>query len=450
MWTKLSLRARLSLPMVAMVLAALALGGVALQIVSPDQFEYENAQASRSTKAVAAALNAALAVSTNPQATLEAFAQGLGRPESIEFRLPAPDKPRVRVEESLAPRWFIALLRIPEIGAAYPITIEGKHVGDIVFAPDLSADVFEKWIGFLAIVFSGSALMLMAALSAYFTTGTAIHPLAQLRRGLAALRAGDYDSVIPLEGPPEIRKSCEAANQLAATLKGLSRDNRNLLHKLVSVQDDERRELAQELHDELGPLLFAIRANATVLSESSPAHAEPHSPAQGMLQAAEALQQANRRILERLSPLYVQDLELGQSIATLLQNARSQAPQLKLTAEVDPRLNDIDGVLSQTIYRVIQEGVTNVLRHAKANTADVRAAIDDDQVAIEISDDGVGFSPDNAFGRGLTGMRERVRALDGTFALLRENGRTIVCCRLPLEPVTAGQAPSADAGSQRS
>jgi two-component system sensor histidine kinase UhpB len=442
MWKKLSLRARLSLPMVAMVLAALALGGVALQIVSPDQFEYENAQASRSTRAVAAALNEALAIATNPQASLEAFAKGLGRSESIEFRPPGPDKPRVRVEESLAPRWFIALLRIPEIGAANPITIEGKHVGDIVFAPDLSADVFEKWIGFLAIIFSGSALMLMAALSAYFTTGSAIRPLAQLQRGLTQLRAGDYDSVIPLAGPPEIRNSCEAANQLAATLQRLSRDNRNLLRKLVSVQDDERRELAQELHDELGPLLFAIRANATALSEADPAHVEAHSPAQRLLMAAESLQQANRRILEGLSPLYVQDLELGESIATLLQNIRSQSPQFRLTAKVDPELNGIEGVLSQTIYRVIQEGMTNVLRHANAKTADVRAAIDDGEVAIEISDDGVGFAPDNAFGRGLTGMRERVRALDGSFALVREQGRTVVRCRLPLEPATADQAPS--------
>ena len=442
MWKNLSLRARLSLPMIALVLAALALGGVALQIVSPDQFEYENAQASHSTKAVAAALNAALAVSTNPQATLEAFARDLGRSENIEFRLPGPDKPRVRVEDSLTPKWFIALLRIPAIGAAYPITIEGSHVGDIVFAPDLSADVFEKWIGFLAIVFSGSTLMLMAALSAYFTTGSAIRPLAQLRRGLTRLRTGDYDSVIPLAGPPEIRKSCEAANQLAATLKLLSRDNRNLLRRLVSVQDDERRELAQELHDELGPLLFAIRANATALPESNPAHAELDSPAQGILRAAESLQQANRRILEGLSPLYVQELGLGQSIATLLQSARSQAPHLKLTAKVDARLNNIEGVLSQTIYRVIQESVTNVLRHAQANAADVSAAVDDGMVAIEISDDGVGLPSDNAFGRGLTGMRERVRALDGTFALLREDGRTVVRCRLPLEPATAGQAPS--------
>lgn len=432
MWTRLPLQARLSLPMIAMVLASLVLGGIALQIVSPNQFENENAQGAHSVKAVAAALNAALAASANPRATLDAFIGGLGEADSIAFRQPRPDRPRVRVTNSHAPRWFIALLNIPEIGAAYPVSIAGNHVGDIVFTPDLSADVFEKWIGFLAITLSGSGLMLMAALSAYFTTGSAIRPLEQLQQGLARLRAGDYDSAIPSKGPPEIRKSCEAANQLSLTLKQLSRDNRTLLRRLVSVQDDERRELARELHDELGPLLFAIRANATVLSEATPDDAGLRAPAHGILQAAEQLQQANRRILEGLTPLYIQDLGLAQSIDTLLQNTRAQAPQLKLVARINPRLNDIDGVLSQTIYRVIQESVTNVLRHAQATRIEVDAAVRGDEVVLEISDDGVGFPPQTSFGRGLTGMRERVRALDGILVLSRQNNRTFVRCSLPL------------------
>ena len=440
MWQRLSLRARLSLPMVAMILVALALGGVALQIVSPEQFEYENAQGSRSAKAIADALNTALAASADPKATLDAFHNSLGPPEAIEFeRAGAPRIPAVRVSAATVPRWFIALLRIPDIGAVYPVTIGTDHVGDIIFTPDLSADVFEKWVGFLAIVVSGSVLMLLAALSAYFTTGSAIRPLGQLAQGLTQLRKGCYDTVIPLAGPPEIRNSCEEANQLARTLKGLSQHNRELVRRIVSVQDDERRELARELHDELGPLLFAIRANATALSEATATgEADPAASAANILQAAETLQQANRRILEGLSPLHVQELGLAQSIQTLLHNARSQAPNLKLTANIDPRVNEIDGVLSQTIYRVIQESLTNVLRHAQATTIDVNAGCMDEAIAIAISDDGIGFSPARTFGRGLIGMRERVRALDGTFELHRENGRTLVRCRLPLEQAALG------------
>jgi two-component system, NarL family, sensor histidine kinase UhpB len=436
MWKKLSLRTRLSLPMVAMVVAALVLGGIALQIVSPDQFIYENAQTARSARAVAKALNAALAASENRQATLDAFAGALGTSDAIEFSRPgqADPVPRVRVDAGVAPQWFIALLRIPDVGAAYPVAIGDARAGAIVFRPDLTADVFEKWVGFLAIVLSGSTLMLLAALSAYFTTGSAIRPLGALQQGLTRLRRGDYETMIPAAGPPEIRKSCEEANELARTLKRLSQDNRDLLRKIVSLQDDERRELARELHDELGPLLFAIRANATALVESaSDGQAEPGSPAHGILQAGEALQQANRRILEGLSPLYVGELGLEQSLRTLLRNAQTQAPHLEFTARIDPRLNGIDRLLAQTAYRVIQEGVTNVLRHAQATHTEVDAGIDGTNVAIAISDDGVGFPPQHAFGRGLTGMHERVRALNGTFEVVREHGRTLVRCRLPIE-----------------
>jgi two-component system, NarL family, sensor histidine kinase UhpB len=432
MWTRLSLRERLLLPMAAMILGSLLLGGLALQTVSPEQFELENAQGARAAKLVADALNATLAAAGNPQQALEAFAGGLGTSEAIAFVRSGP--PPARTFEGNVPAWFTALLRIPQLGASYPIRIGSSHVGNIAFNPDLSADIVEKWIGFLAIVASGSVLMLLAALSAYLTTGTALRPLAQLGAGLTRMRNGDYDTVVAVAGPPEIRKSCEEANQLALTLKRLSRDNRELLRKLVSVQDDERRELARELHDEMGPLLFAIRANATALSESAAGGSPgPGSPAEGVLSAAGALQQANRRILEGLSPLYVAELGLDESIRTLLRGAQSQAFNIGLTSTIDPRLNDLDGLLSQTTYRVIQEGVTNVLRHARARSMNVVAGIEAAQVAIEISDDGIGLPQRASAGRGLTGMHERVRALNGTLELKREKGRTVVRCRLPLE-----------------
>jgi len=90
---------------------------------------------------------------------------------------------------------------------------------------------------------------------------------------------------------------------------------------------------------------------------------------------------------------------------------------------------------------VIQEGITNVLRHAGAQATNVDAGIKDGQLIVEISDDGVGFPPDCVFGRGLTGMQERVRALNGTLELLRERGRTCVRCRLPAESAAEAPAP---------
>jgi two-component system, NarL family, sensor histidine kinase UhpB len=437
MWRKLSLRTRLFLPLGIMFAVALLVGGVALQIFAPIQLMDENAPAQRSTRVLADALNAALRTSANPQATLDAFVQALGTSEAIRFR-PAGSNalihPPVEVRTPLGrvPRWFIEVIGVPAIGASFPVTIGGNRVGDIVFSPDLSADIFEKWIAFLAIACSGVALMVLTGLIAYFTAGSTLRPLRNLGEGLTRMRKGDYDRLIPASGPPEIRQSCEEANELARTLSRLSQDNRTLLRQIVSLQDDERRDVARELHDELGPLLFGIRANTVALLEAMPGDKEGlGSPAKGILESVEALQQANRRVLDRLRPLHIQELGLEKSIQTLLQNARSQAPGLKLTAHIDPRLNAIDGLLAQTVYRVIQESVTNVLRHAKARSVNVETALGDRQLIVEISDDGIGFPANRVFGRGLTGMQERVRALSGTLELLREDGRSCVRCRLP-------------------
>jgi two-component system sensor histidine kinase UhpB len=438
MWNGLSLRARLFLPLGLMFVAALLFGAIALQIFATEQLAEENAAAVRSARAVADALNGTLRSSAEPRKTLEAFAGGLGTSEAIRFRAAgtsssSAEPVEIRTPLGRVPQWFIHLLTIPEIGAAYPIVIDGNRVGDIVFSPDISSEIFEKWIGFLAITCSGIVLMLLTAIIAYATAGSALGPLEELSAGLTRMRMGRYDQLIPPSGPPEIRRSSEEANALARTLDSLSHDNRSLLRKMVSLQDDERRNIARELHDELGPLLFGIRASAVAALESMPpGDATLAASTQGILQSVEALQQANRRILDHLRPLYIQELGLEKSVQTLLGNTRSQAPAIKLTANIDSRLDGIDGLLSQTAYRVIQEGLTNVLRHAKASAINVVAAIDAGELAIEISDDGIGLPTEGRFGRGLTGMHERIRALHGTFRLEREGGRTFVRCRLPL------------------
>jgi two-component system, NarL family, sensor histidine kinase UhpB len=436
MWERLSLRTRLLLPLGLMFVAALLAGGVSLQRFATTQLMEEFEPATRSASAVAAALNGALRASTNPQATLDAFVQPLSESAAIRFRrlgtgLDGPP-PGVQTPLGKVPDWFVRLIATPDFKAAFPVMIEGKQVGEIVFVPDMSADIYEKWIGFLAIAGSGIALMLLTGAIAHFTARSVLRPLQNLGDGLTRMRTGDYEQQIPSAGPPEIRKSAQGANELARTLNRLSQDNRNLLRRIVSLQDDERQDMARELHDELGPLLFGIRANTVALLESIPGgQAELRSAAEGILQSVGTLQQANRRILDRLRPLYIQELGLERSIQTLLQNVKAQAADLKVTSQIDTKLNDVDGLLSQTVYRVIQEAVTNVLRHARASAMHVTAGINDREVIVEVSDDGIGFPADPMFGRGLTGMLERARALSGTLELLREEGRTCVRCRLP-------------------
>ncbi len=437
MWQRFSFRTRLFLPLGVGFLAALIMGGVLLQTFATGQLADETEPGRRSTRTVATALSSTLSVSDDPRRMLDAFVHSLDASSDIQFR-PVEAGPAPSVKDSLrdlhgVPQWFVNLIVIPDMNAASPVIIDGRRVGDIVFTPDLSADLFEKWIGFLSLTSLIGVLMVLTGTIAYLFAGSALRPLQNLGAGLTRIRRGDYATPIPVAGPPEIRQSCEEANALATTLAQLSQDNRDLLHRLVSLQDNERRDLARELHDELGPLLFSIRAGTIALIEAAPPAGNLGNSAQEVLQSVEALQQANRRILDRLRPLYIEELGLETSVQTLLQNFRRQAPHIGLTATIDPDLNGIDGPLAQTVYRVIQEALTNVLRHAGANNVHVQANIADKVLAFEISDDGGGFPADNVFGHGLTGMHERVRALSGSLSLLRADERTYVRCSLPVE-----------------
>jgi two-component system, NarL family, sensor histidine kinase UhpB len=446
MWRRLSFSTQLFLPLGLLFMAALIMGGVLLHVFTTGQLAEENQPAQRSTKAVAEALNNALRSSDHPRRTLDDFVRMLDESSDIQF-VPAgavapPFASRGLQGSHGPPKWFVGLLSIPDLHIAFPVSLNGEHFGDIVFVPDLSAALFETWVGFLALAGFVVALTGLTGVVAYVFAGSALRPLQDLGAGLTRLRRGDYATPIPVGGPPEIRQSCEEANALAETLAQLSQDNRDLLHRLVSLQDDERRDLARELHDELGPLLFGIRVGTIALVDASPPAGNLSSSAQEVLQSVEALQQTNRRILDRLRPLYIEELGLETSVQTLLRNFRKQAPSIGLTDTIDPNLNAIDGPLAQTVYRVIQEALTNVLRHSGASNAHVHATFAGEAVVIEISDDGGGFPEGNVFGRGLTGMHERVRALSGSLSLLRVDDRTYVRCRLPAEP--AREAPVND------
>jgi two-component system sensor histidine kinase UhpB len=439
MWKTWSLRTRLCIFLCAMFLTALIAGLVLLRVFAFEQLADENEPAGTSSILIAGALNKALAASPNPEATLAAFVDELNTSatDSIKFRA----SPQFRPDDLAAgrarrvPAWFVHVLALPDPARHTPIMIRGERVGELAFEPDMAVDIYEKWIGFLAIVASGAALTLITLAITYLTVDAALKPLRDLGAGLARLRGGHYAGRIPCSGPPEIAESCEAANELAATLTNLDRENRTLLRKMVSIQDEERRDIARELHDELGPLLFAIRANVIAMVDSGVAGQDDFdSPAQKALQSVEALQSTNRRILDRLRPMHIEEFGLQSSIRKLLRGVRSQVPAIEVAFEIDPALDAIDAVVSQTVYRVMQEGITNVLRHAQATEMSLKATAADGKVLVEISDDGVGMPANVVMGRGLTGMRERVRALGGTFELSRSDGRTFIRCNLPLTP----------------
>ena len=206
-------------------------------------------------------------------------------------------------------------------------------------------------------------------------------------------------------------------------------DRRRLAERSVSLQDLERKDIARELHDEFGPTLFALRAHAGAVmrladhDSSSTRTLSKHGTA--ILAQVDALQQFNRQILERLRPVGLADLGLSGAIEVLLRLWRESHPDVTIRSRIAPTLVPLGEVAELTTYRVVQEALTNVFRHAQATAVSViiEPAVgttmtpERDSVLVRVHDNGRGLDPDRHGGLGLVGMRERVWALGGTLTV---------------------------------
>ena len=441
MWKTYTLSARLCILLCTMFLAASIAGLFLLRIFAVEQLVNKSEAAGQSASFVADALSSALNASSNPEATLVTFVTALKKsgPSVIKF-MPADNSPLAEksvissVQPKIAPNWFVDFLALPNVARHYPVSIKGKRVGDLAYEPDISAHLYEVWMSFLVMIACAVGFMLLTTAITNFTVGKAVRPLRDLGTAVARLRDGDYAHRVASDGSAEIRK---AVNELADTLTYFNRENRTLLRRMVSLQDDERRDIARDLHDELGPLLFAIHADTIAMLQNEGVDERSFdSPAGKVLASVKALQLTNRRILDRLRPLYIEELGLELSVEELIRKVRAQSP-IRVDVEIDPGLSTVDAVVSQTVYRLLQEGITNVLRHAFATEMSLKAAVSERHVLVEISDNGVGMASGAQIGRGLTGMHERARALGGTFEISRSGRRTCVRCRLQISPTAS-------------
>ena len=199
---------------------------------------------------------------------------------------------------------------------------------------------------------------------------------------------------------------------------------------MVSLQDVERKEIARDLHDEFGPYLFALRAHTASLTRLADTR-EPDLDALrkhigAMSDQVNALQQFNRRVLERLRPVGLAELGLADALAALMRLWRETHPGVVIETSISPSLGARGETAELTIYRIIQEALTNVFRHARATRVDIassrrrpgrREPPRPEAIMVSVRDNGAGLPADHKQGFGMIGMRERVLALGGSMTV---------------------------------
>ena len=319
------------------------------------------------------------------------------------------------------------------------IVLAGAVVGTYTTVRFVRADVVptREWLVLLFAVFG---VILSLAVN-YWVLKVAFEPLDSLERVATAVRHGDYSArTEPWRfGDPQLLRFSDTFNQ---TLDALEHDRMQIQHlanQVIQAQEDERQRISRELHDDTAQVLFAQLLRVTALKSS--AIDEVRDTAESLEEmTVEAIEGVRRMALE-LRPPALDDLGVREALGELAQRFEDQS-NISVSYVVDGERTRLESELELVIYRIAQEALTNVAKHAQASNATVTLDRSVDAVTLTIEDDGVGIttvSPSalrSGQGLGIFGMAERAQLVGGTFTIERRpEGGTRVRAWMPLDAI---------------
>ncbi|HEY5755744.1 MAG TPA: sensor histidine kinase [Steroidobacter sp.] len=226
------------------------------------------------------------------------------------------------------------------------------------------------------------------------------------------------------EARVELTKRQIAEAQLAALLL----ENRRLAQQYLHAQEAERKSLARELHDELGQYLNAIKTDAVSIQDQ--VNGAALEAVSAIIRHVDHLHAVVRDLIRELRPVALDDLGLQAALEHYLDHCRQRMPRVNVSVALDGDLDTLGEPLNLAIYRLTQEALTNISRHAQAGHVAIRVSRSgpiaevSDAVIFSISDDGRGADPTEPHaGLGLIGMRERVEMLGGQWRITTGRGQ---------------------------
>ncbi len=227
----------------------------------------------------------------------------------------------------------------------------------------------------------------------------------------------------------QLKRAREAEMELA--------QNRRLTQIIQSSLEEERRVIARELHDELGQCVTAVRTIGTVIAQRTEAtDPDTHRSARTIVEVAGHIYDTVHGIIRQLRPSALDHLGLSDALEEAVGRWRELHPDMVFTLDVQGDVSALGETINITVYRIVQECLTNIVKHARAHRAEVQVRCADRRLLVEVRDDGRGLTEPEAQRAtrfGLLGMRERAEALGGHFTLDGAPGQGLrVCVELPL------------------
>jgi two-component system sensor histidine kinase UhpB len=324
------------------------------------------------------------------------------------------------------PSWFVRLIAPPQTAELVKVATSGKEQEWIYIIPYPADEIREVWKDFSYAAMICTALVFVIVSSSLWMARTALRPIRSFGEGLERLEKEDFRASLEPVQFSELKKIELQFNSLAHSLRDKTSENKYLYEKLISTQESERKQVARELHDELGPCLFGIRAEvASILrtvNESNGLDRHIAERAKEINAIADAIQQINRRILHTIQPAALSERGLSAALRDLVDGWQDAYPEITWSLDVaNCELDKMPQEITLAIYRVVQEGLTNIARHSECSEATIviskRGGGSKETLHVMVKDDGRGFDIPPSEGGGLQGMEERVRKLGGDFTV---------------------------------
>jgi len=291
----------------------------------------------------------------------------------------------------------------------------------------------------ILLFFFGTTLVLT-----WWSADRALAPVRELEASLQRLARGEPDPALPAFALREFGRVARAIEHLAGALRDARAAQHALARRLIAVQEDERRALARELHDDMGQTLAALNVTATHLARNAAA-LSPGAIAECAGDLRRDLRSCSaqlRTVLRMLRPHGLHGGGLAQMLDELVQGWRGRHTEIAFALEVQAALPDIGEAMALAVYRVVQEALTNVVRHSGARRCTVRIALDASAcLVLDVADDGCGLAGGPNRHGGMLGMQERAGMVGGALQVLPNPGGGVrVHARFPLVVPTVAQA----------
>jgi two-component system sensor histidine kinase UhpB len=343
-----------------------------------------------------------------------------------------------------APAWFVRMLNNtmpqwqPKIrGLSY----NSQPIAKLVITPDPSYEYAEVWKQMTDLLVLLALFFICVNLMIAWAIAQALKPTSSILAALDNIEKGDLDVRLPNFKLPELARIGQKFNHMIETLQKSIQQNHTLTQQLMTLQEAERKSLARDLHDEFGQCLTAINTDASViLKHAKKQYPELQASATAISQLSRHLMDLVSGLLQKLRPGVLDELGLVVALRDLVDSTQMRFGNIAFTLSENLGKTPLAEAQSLVIYRLVQESLTNIARHASATQVEIivqiQSKIDNKGVEVKVSDNGKGFAPSNVEGFGLLGMRERVEGLGGDFKIeTNANKGTTILAWIPLREI---------------